>query len=280
MSSIRHATDPDDGLSDQLSTEQGSTPKRRMTERRFRLAFENAPIGMAVVDFDYSFRRVNAALCEALGYEANELLDRKLVDITHADDIVRDTNLAEKLFRGEIPSYRLEKRFVKKDGALAWLDVTALMIRGESGNPLYGLAMVENITQRKHAEEALRTSEERYRSFVVNSSEGIWRLDVEQPIDVSLSVDEQLSLFYKFGYLAECNDAMARMHGYQRADDIVGLRFGDSRLTSHPASISSMRKLVASNYRLLDLQTEELDGKGSVRHFSTNLIGIITVSYT
>ena len=275
MSSIRHATDPDDGPSDQLSTEQGSTQKRRMTERRFRLAFENAPIGMAVVDFDYSFRRVNAALCEALGYEANELLDRKLVDITHADDIVRDTNLAEKLFRGEIPSYRLEKRFVKKDGTLAWLDVTALMIRGESGNPLYGLAMVENITKRKRAEEALRTSEERYRSFVVNSSEGIWRLDVEHPIDVSLSVDEQLSLFYKFGYLAECNDAMARMHGYQRADDIVGLRFGDSRFTSHPASTSSMRKLVASNYRLLDLQTEELDGKGSVRYFSTNLIGIV-----
>jgi len=125
MSSIRYSTDPDEGLSDQLPTQQGSTQKRRMTERRFRLAFENAPIGMAVVDFDYSFRRVNTALCEALGYEANELLDRKLVDITHADDIVRDTSLAEKLFRGEIPSYRLEKRFIKKDGALAWLDVTA-----------------------------------------------------------------------------------------------------------------------------------------------------------
>lgn len=246
-----------------------------MTEGRFRLAFENAPIGMAVVDFDYSFRRVNSALCAALGYAANELLERKFVDITHADDIVRDTNLADKLFRGEIPSYRIEKRFVKKNGELAWLDVTALMIRGETGTPLYGLAMVENITDRKRAEEALRTSEERYRSFVVNSSEGIWRVDVEQPIDVTLPADEQLSLFYKHGYLAECNDAMARMHGYERADDIVGLRFGDSRFASHPASTSSMRKLIASNYRLLDLQTEEFDGKGSVRFFSTNLIGII-----
>jgi signal transduction histidine kinase len=65
------------------------------------------------------------------------------------------------------------------------------------------------------------------------------------------------------------------MHGYQRADDIIGLRFGDSRFSSHPASVSLMRKLIASNYRLLDLETEELDGKGAVQHFSTNLIGII-----
>jgi PAS domain S-box-containing protein len=230
---------------------------------------------MAVVDFDYSFRRVNAALCEALGYEVTELLDRKFVDITHVDDIVRDTDLADRLFRGEIPSYRTEKRFVKKNGELAWLDVTALMIRGDNGKPLYGLAIVENITKRKRAEEALRTSEERYRSFVVNSSEGIWRLDVEQPIDVKLPADEQLGLFYKYGYLAECNDAMARMHGYERADDIVGLRFGVSGFASHPASTSSMRKLIANNYRLLDLQTEELDSKGFPRIFSTNLIGIV-----
>ena len=246
-----------------------------MTESRFRLAFENAPIGMAVVGFDYSFRRVNAALCKALGYAASELLERKLVDITHADDIVRDTRLADKLFRGEIPSYRIEKRFIKKDGQLAWLDVTALLIKDEHGHPLYGLAMVENITERRRAEEALRTSEERYRSFVVNSSEGIWRFDLEQPIDVKLPVDEQLSLFYKYGYLAECNDAMARMHGYERADDVVGLRFGDTGFAAHPANTSSMRKLISSNYRLLDLQTEELDPNGKLRYFLTNLIGII-----
>ena len=273
MSSTRTSADPIGHSSDLSSV--STQKKSRMTEGRFRLAFENAPIGMAVVDFDYSFRRVNSALCEALGYAAKELLDRKSLEINHVDDIVRERNLVDKLFRGEIPSYRIEKRFVKKDGTLAWLDVTAVVIRSENGNPLYVLAMIENITDRKRAEEALRTSEERYRSFVVNSSEGIWRFDVEQPIDVKLPADEQLSLFYKYGYLAECNDAMAQMHGYERADDIVGLRFGDSRFASHPANTSSMRKLISSNYRLVDLQTEEFDASGSIRHFSTNLIGII-----
>jgi len=277
MSSTRQSSNPagDERKDSSASTQLNGISKSGMTENRYQLAFEHAPMGIAVVNFDYSFRRVNAALCEALGYTAEELLQIKFIDITHADDLARDTKLAEKLFRGDIPSYRVEKRFLRKDGQVAWLDVTAVIIRGDGGNPLYGMLMLDNITDRKRAEEALRTSEERYRSFVVNSSEGIWRLDVEEPIDVNLPVDEQLSLFYKHGYLAECNDAMARMHGYERANDIVGLRFGDSKFTSHPANPGSMRKLIASNYRILDLQTEKLDADGSIRYYSTNLIGIV-----
>jgi PAS domain S-box-containing protein len=252
-----------------------SDTAHRTTEERFRQAFDDAPIGMAVVDFDYRIRRVNSALSRALDYPAAELIGRRFIDITHADDIKRDVELGDQLFRGEIPSYRLEKRFVKKDGSLAWLDVTAMLIRDEEGAPLYGLAMVEDITNRKRADEALRASEERYRSFIVNSSEGIWRLDVEQPIDVKLPVDEQIALFYKYGYLAEGNDAMARMHGYERADDIVGRRFGDPGFATHPANTNAMRKLIANNYRLLDLQTEQFDIRGGIRYYSNNLIGII-----
>jgi PAS domain S-box-containing protein len=253
------------------SSEKRSTGKE---SGRFRLAFEKAPIGMAVVSFDYRLLRVNAALCEALGYTAAELLKLRFVDLTHPDDVKKDVALADQLFSGAIPSYRREKRFLKRDGSLAWLDVTAMLIRGDDGEPLYGLAMVEDITARRRAAEALRASEERYRSFVVNSSEGIWRLDVDEPIDTKLPADEQISLLYKYGYLAECNDAMARMHGYERADDIVGLRFGDSRFSSHPANTTIMRKLIANNYRLLDLQTDEV-GVGGIRYFSSNVIGII-----
>jgi PAS domain S-box-containing protein len=256
------------------SSNEPTGSKTKITEDRFRYAFDNAPMGMAVVDFDLSLRRVNAALCEALGYTAEELLKQRLIDITHPDDLKRDLGLADRVLSGEIPSYRIEKRFLKKDGSLAWLEVTAMLIRGDEGEPLYGLAMVEDITARRRNAEALRASEERYRSFVVNSSEGIWRLDVEEPIDTKLPPDEQISLLYKHGYMAECNDAMARMHGYERADDIVGLRFGDSRFSSHPANTAVMRKLIARNYRLLDLQTEDL-GAGGIRYFSSSLIGIV-----
>lgn len=272
-------TSPYASQKSQTAQDKKRTPESEQaahsTEARFRQAFDNAPIGMAVIDFNFRFRRVNAALCRALDYTPAELLQQRLADITHADDVSRGLMLTDQLLRGEIPSYRIEKRFIKRDASIAWLDVTAVLMRDDDGVPLYGLAMVEDITDRKRADDALRASEERYRSFIVNSSEGIWRLDVEEPIDVKLPVDEQIGLFYKHGYLAECNDAMARMHGYDRADDVLGLRFGDSKFTSHPANTNVMRKLIAAKYRLLELETAKFDNAGGTRYFSSNLIGII-----
>lgn len=243
---------------------------------RFREVFEKAPIGLAIVDSTLHITRVNESLCNALGYGVDELVGRKFVDITHPDDVRPDIAYAEKLFKGEISSYQLEKRFQTKRGDIAWLNLTALLIRDEkTSEPLYGLAMVEDITDRRRAQEALRTSEERYRSFVVNSSEGIWRLEIEQPIDVTLPPEEQLSLLYKYGYLAECNDALAKMYGHQRADDMIGLRFGDFKFASNPASLTLLRKLVSNNYRVTELKTEKLIDHATTKYFITNLIGII-----
>jgi len=247
----------------------------KVTEGRFQLAFEHAPMGMAIVDFDYRLRRVNQALCNALGYEADELLKRKFIEITHPDDVQRDKNLADQLFRGEIPSYRLEKRFITKEGTLAWLDLTALLVRTKAGKPLYGLAMVDDITDRKQSQQALRTSEERYRSFVVNSSEGIWRLEIEEPVETSLSIDEQVSALYKHGYLAEANDALARMYGYDRADDIVGARFGELAEVAQPTTPTALRDWITNNYRLREWKTEIINTHHGRRCLSISLLGIV-----
>lgn len=247
----------------------------KLTEGRFQLAFENSPMGMAIVDFDYRLRRVNQALCTALGYDADELLKRKFIEITHPDDVQRDRVLADQLFRGDIPSYRLEKRFITKEGTEAWLDLTALLVRTKQGKPLYGLAMVEDITGRKQSQQALRTSEERYRSFVANSSEGIWRLEIEEPIDTGLPADEQVSRLYKHGYLAECNDAVARMYGYERADDIAAARFGELAEIAQPTTPAALREWVTNNYRLRDWTTEIIDTHLKRRCLSISLLGIV-----
>src|SRR5215207_2927395 len=76
-------------------------------------------------------------------------------------------------------------------------------------------------------QRALRESEERYRAFIANSSEGIWRFELEEPVPTGLPEDEQIERCYRHGYLAECNDAMARMYGYGRAGEITGARLGD-----------------------------------------------------
>ena len=249
-------------------------PDSAFDDARFRLAFDRAPIGLAIVGADYRLQRVNSALSEALGYTQDELLTRSFVELTHPDDIHRDTELADKLFRGELPSYRIEKRFLNKHGKLVWLDVSAFIIRDPSDQMLYGLAMVQDITERRDSEAALRTSEERYRSFVVNSSEAIWRFEIKRPIPIGLPVDEQIEAIYSQGYLAECNDAMARLYGRDRAEDILGAPLSNFISLTNDANHASLRTFVTNHYRLHNSHAIAPDAKGGERHFSSSIIGI------
>ena len=126
------------------------------SEERFRRVFEEGPLGLALIGSDYRFLKVNGALCQMVRYSEAELTHRSFVDVTHPDDVQADVQLAERLFRREIPSYRTQKRYVKKDGEVIWISLTASLILGQEGKPLYGLAMIEDISELKRtAEEAL-----------------------------------------------------------------------------------------------------------------------------
>jgi PAS domain S-box-containing protein len=127
----------------------------------------------------------------------------------------------------------------------------------------------------EEVERALRESEERYRAFIANSSEGIWRFELEEPVSTELSEDEQIELCYRHGYLAECNDAMARMYGFERADEIAGARLGDFLLRSDPANVEYLRSFIRAGYRLSDAESAEVDREGRPRRFLNNLVGMV-----
>jgi len=128
----------------------------RESEERFRKIFEEGPLGMAIVGLDYRFVAVNSALCQMVGHSDRELTQLRFVDITHPEDIEKDVQLAEEAFSGRIPYYHLEKRYIRKDGEILWINLTASVIRDEAGNPLYGLATMTDITDRQRDEEDLR----------------------------------------------------------------------------------------------------------------------------
>jgi PAS domain S-box-containing protein len=156
----------------------------RESEERFRLTIDEAPIGMALVALDGRFVRVNAALCEIVGHPAEELLRLNFRDITHPDDLGSDLVLAGRLERGEIPRYQLEKRYIRKDGAIVSVMLSASVLRAADGHAQYYIAQVEDITERKRSEEALRFSEARFSGIVSISADAIISVDEDQRIVV------------------------------------------------------------------------------------------------
>ncbi len=127
----------------------------RQSEERFRKVFEEGPIGMALVAPDFRLMQVNAAFCRMLGYTDDELTVLTFADITHPDDVDNDVRLIQQLFAGYRTYFTIEKRYIKKDDDVLWGNLTASLIRDDAGQPVYSLRIIEDITERKQAEQAL-----------------------------------------------------------------------------------------------------------------------------
>lgn len=164
--------------------EQAASARAQLleSEERFRLAIDEAPIGMALVALDGRFMRVNHVLCEIVGYSADELTALTFQDITHADDLHADVALAGQLYRGEIPRYQLEKRYIRKDGTIVHVMLSRSILRDRSGEPVCYIAQIEDITTRKRLEEELRLSEATSSGILSISADAIISVDGRQRI--------------------------------------------------------------------------------------------------
>jgi PAS domain S-box-containing protein len=126
------------------------------SEKTFRETVNLAPVGIAHVDLDGRFMQVNHAFAEITGYSEEELLHKSFGEITHPDDLSKDWEQARHLMKGEIQSYSLEKRYLRRDGRAFWVQLTGALKRSETGEPLYFIACVDDIDDRKQAEERYR----------------------------------------------------------------------------------------------------------------------------
>ena len=143
------------GAMQDLTEQKQSEAALRESEERFRRVFEEGPLGLALVGKDYRFLKANAALCQMVGYQEAELIQKTFVEITHPDDVCADAELAERLFRREIPFYRIQKRYLKKTGEILWINLTASIIVDANGEPIHGLAMVEDVTEIKRTQDEM-----------------------------------------------------------------------------------------------------------------------------
>lgn len=126
------------------------------SEARFRHAFDNAPIGMALVDCNQRFLQVNQALCTMLGYTKEELLDTTVAAISHPDDLKAETVHKQELVHGVSSSFTLEKRYLHADGHVVWGQLHVSIVTNSQDKPLYFVSQIEDVTGRKKAEAEIR----------------------------------------------------------------------------------------------------------------------------
>src|ERR671911_2032056 len=146
---------------------------------RFRSIFDHAPIGVAMVSLEGRYLQVNRSLCGILGYTEEELQALTWQEITHPDDLAASSDYARRIVEGEFSKYHLEKRFLHADGRTVWASLSVSLVRDAEGEPLYFVSQIQDVTERKRTESALKESEERFRSLVQYSSDIITVLEAD-----------------------------------------------------------------------------------------------------
>ncbi len=167
----------------------------REAEERFRLAFDEAPIGVALVALDGRWLRVNRALCQIVGYPAEEMLKLGFQDVTHPDDVGADIEYIRRLLSGEIETNQIEKRYIHADGHVVWIQLNVSLARDDRGVPLYFITQIQDITGRRATEEKVRSSEVRFRRLMESAPDAMVIVGADGQIVLVNRQTEQM-----FGY--------------------------------------------------------------------------------
>jgi PAS domain S-box-containing protein len=368
----------------------------RASQDRYRAIYDRSPVGICWVETDTGrLLRVNPKYCEILGRTEQDLLDRNFQSLTYPDDLPRNLEKLRQLKEGEVRHYKIEKRYLRPDGSVRWAEVDTAAMWSECAPPVWFMGMVQDITERKQAEQrlreyervvegldemivvvdrdyryvianraflhyrgineeqvvghridemvngeafglvkqkvdeclqgkfleyemkytyptlgerdllvkyfpiegpggvnrivaimqdvsqrkraqqALQSSEENYRMFISQSSEGIFREDMDAPVPIGLPEEDMIGHILHDSYMAECNDAMARMYGFTHGQEFVGKRLTEMLPPDDPHNIELTRDFIRAGFRVLDRESHEVDIHGNPKVFLNSMIGIV-----
>jgi len=232
---------------------------REQTELLQRIV-DNIPVMLVFLDEQGRIQWGNREWSRTLGYDIAE---------------ARQRDIFAELYPDPADRKRLQESVGQPVGQ--WTDFRTRTRHGSvldtiwANAPLTGggwLAIGMDVSERRRAEE-------RYRSFIAQSSEGVSRLEIDPPVAVTLPEEEQIDWVYRHARIAECNDAMARMYGYKEARDLVGTSLSDLHEVQDPANRQQIASFIHAGYRLADSETREHAKDGKPRVFLNNVVGFI-----
>lgn len=244
----------------------------RESENKFRSIFESIQDVYVRVALDGTIIAISPSCSQLFGHLQEEMIGKNAATF-YADSEQRKQLLQVIASDGPVLDYEVKLRH--KSGAIVVASINGHFVLGHDGAAVALDSILRNITERKQAEVMLRQSEERYRAFVQQSSEGIWRLEFRQPVPIGLLPEEQLELIYSAGYLAECNDVTAQMYGFAKAKEVVGLSLEWFLVRANAQNEASLRSFIRHGYRLVDAESRMVGVNGVERWFLNNFIGTV-----
>src|SRR5690606_2823467 len=138
----------------------------------------------------------------------------------------------------------------------------------------YFTGLIKDISDKTRLRKKLKESDSKYKFFLKSSNEGIWRIELEEPVDTTLSTEEQVELFYKYAVLRECNDAMAQTYGYHKSSDMIGFRLGQM-LPRTDENLAYLTAFIESDYNLIDAESSEMTKENKQIYILNSLTGIV-----
>ena len=215
------------------------------SEERFQAIFNLAAVGMAQVSLNGNWQLINQKLCDILGYSIEELKGLTVAQISHPDDIEPHLVQIRRLLSGEASTYAIEKRYFRKDGSVVWVNLSVNLVREQSGNPGYFIAVVEDISERKRAEERLRESEEKFSKVFALA-----------PIGISISTLAD-------GRFVDLNETGERLSGYRR-DEVIGHSAYEFGIWAGPEERAKLIELLLAKGEVRDREMNMRDKTGRV----------------
>ncbi|MEI6277857.1 MAG: PAS domain S-box protein [Verrucomicrobiae bacterium] len=214
----------------------------RASEARFRSFFELPLHGRCITSPEKGWLEVNDRLCEILGYTGEEILQKTWAEMTHPGDLAADVAQFDRLLSGEIEQYKLEKRFVRKDGSTVWTEISVGGVRKSDGTVDHLICVMEDITERIKAVLELGVLEEHHRDILQTAMDGFCQLDTE-------------------GRIQSVNASFCRMTGYSE-EELMTMGISDLEAVMTPGNVASnIRKIIAKGGVRFETRHRCKDGK-------------------
>ena len=270
------------GITAIRSKEEGrrATAALQEAEAKYRQLVEQVPAISYVAETGAfgPFLYMSPQVKTILGYDPEECIADSRFWWEHLNPEDQPRALLEDTWE-EGRLFQIEYRMRRNDGEEVWVRDEATIVRDPATGKRLTRGLLVDITGQKRAQLALGESEERYRTFVEQSSEGIYRMEIDPPIPCHLAIDEQLAWGLKYGYMAECNDAMARMYGRASAQELIGKKLSEFLILHHPVTRQFMERFIGGGYRITDEESIELDAHDQKRIFRNTMVGTLVDGY-